>query len=143
MRADITALGEFVPFGLTVVDTSIQERAKYFLVEKELLSTYNRQLPYQKNNQSTQFLDLISLDEPTFDILQEEEILVCGQQVVWSSGETIKKSFTIDHPILQAIVSNFSFDSYTSNEIRSPTNLCILHTGNVHHLRFPTYSNTA
>lgn len=132
----ISVLGLFRPFGLTTTEVSsvpVTERAKYFLIEKELLSRFNRDSIYKNSAPIRQHLELLSKDDPNFDIIQEEEILVCGNKVIWSSGETVKKSFTLDHPVLQAIITSFLNDNeHDSNHDYYPyaSNLCVLDTGN-------------
>jgi hypothetical protein len=92
--AELHILGKYTPYGATQVPPRADGSNKYFLFASEGGS---------------------KLDH-------EEEIYFCGKTVIWSSGQTVKKSFTLEHDIIQVVWTTF-----VPNSPR--TDLCVLHTG--------------
>ena len=140
MSQELNVLGPFVPFGLSSVPTPAGENfktssAKYFLFESE--ASEHRldasALGYSKRDEFYQSKVGLGADGVFAAVNAEEELFVSGNTVVWSAGGCVRKSFTLERPIIQAMIVNFDMGptkiSETGDKPSYASDLCVLHSG--------------
>lgn len=150
MSQELNILGPFTPFGLSSVpkpttDPLQNAQAKYFLFESE--ASEHRldasALGYSTRDEFYQSKVGLGADGVFAAVNAEEEIFVCGQTVVWSAGGCVRKSFTLDRTIIQAMVVNFDLGtSKITDSTDKPSyasDLCVLHSG----MSFALYSTNS
>jgi len=102
-------LGPFQPWGSTARSHKSNAWEKYFLFNNQAFPA------------STGFSSNLA---PHINV--EQEIFYSGNTVWWSSGQTIKKSFTTNYAVIHVCWARF--------EPGQPfQDLCVLHTGSLNH----------
>lgn len=141
MSQELHVLGAFTPYGLSAVPTPSGDplgqdpEARYFLFESEAsehrLDT--TALGYSTRDELYQSKIGLGADGVFAAVNAEEEIFVHRNTVVWSSGGCVRKSFTVSHPITQAMLVNFHMaESRMEDSTDKPayaSDLCVLHSG--------------
>jgi hypothetical protein len=137
MSQELNVLGPFVPFGLSSVPTPTGENpsAKYFLFESE--ASEHRldasALGYSRRDEFYQSKVGLGADGVFAAVNAEEEIFVSGNSVIWSAGGCVRKSFTLDRPIIQAMIVNFDLGPSKMDDSGDKpsyaSDLCVLHSG--------------
>ena len=151
MSKELEVLGPFSPFGLSSIPTEASSQAgidgiKYFLFEsfdsehrlQSILSKEPKESNIYFGSQSLNQC-LNAADGVFTTITGEEEISVVNNTVVWSSGGAVKKSFTLEKPIIQAMVVHFKSNILANQNGQKseqnephfavPSELCVLHSG--------------
>lgn len=141
MSQELHVLGAFTPYGLSVAPTPSGDtqgqvsEARYFLFESE--ASEHRldatALGYSTRDENYQSKIGLGADGVFAAVNAEEEIFVHRNTVVWSSGGCVRKSFTLAHPIIQAMLVNFHMtESRMEDSTDKPSyasDLCVLHSG--------------
>lgn len=140
MSHELKVLGPFAPFGLLAVPTPssedfAQNQAHYFLFESEASEHRLDASALGSSTRDGAYQSKIGLgaDSVFAAVSAEEEILVSGKTVIWSSGGCVRKSFTLKYPIIQAILVNFDLGpsrmADSTDKQPYPSDLCVLHAG--------------
>lgn len=141
MSQELSVLGSFTPYGLQALpaatgDAKIQgSEALYFLFETDASEHRLDEKAWKRGREEEEEeWKRGKGGEGVFaEVKGEEEVLVSGQTVIWSSAGTIRKSFTIPHRVKQAMLVSFAMNERKGEEMmeesRYANDLVVLHDG--------------